>query len=148
MNEQGVDFQTTLERLLAGREHIDVLEAGCGSICKLPLNEDTVITGIDISEKQLRRNDQLDVKLLGDIQTYDFAEESYDVIACRFVLEHLPEPVKALDNLCRALKKDGLLILTVPNLFSFKGLVTKFTPLWFHTFVYKYVYRWERIHEE
>ena len=148
MENSGVDLQTTLERLLSNRGHIELLEAGCGSICKIPLDNDITITGIDISEKQLERNNKLDIKVLGDIQTYHFQEEAYDVIACRFVLEHLKEPAKALNNLCRALRKDGILILTVPNIFSLKGLVTRFTPLWFHTFFYRYIYRWERIHEE
>lgn len=31
-------------------------------------------------------------------------------------------------------------ILAAPNLYSLKGLVTKYTPHWFHLFVYKFVY--------
>jgi hypothetical protein len=44
------------------------------------------------------------------------------------VIEHLPEPTKALDRLIAALNLGGGLVLAFPNLWSLKGLVTKFTP--------------------
>ena len=35
------------------------------------------------------------------------------------------------------------MILAVPNALSVKGLVTKFTPFWFHHLAYKVIYRAE-----
>ena len=81
------------------------------------------------------------MRKLGDIQTYDFKDKEFDVIMCWYVLEHLQKPELALQNFSRALKKGGILILGVPNLFSLKGLITRFTPHWFHIFVYRYIYK-------
>jgi len=143
MKNSDQDFQSTLDNLLKSRKHIKVLEAGCGSISKVTFKPETTITGIDISEKQLERNKMLVEKILGDIQAYDFPKEAYDVIVCTYVLEHLPRPKRALENFSKAVKKGGFIILTVPNLFSLKGFITKFSPLWFHVFVYKHIYGWE-----
>ena len=89
MNDGNQDFQSILDQLLKGRGHIEVLEAGCGSISKVAFRAETTITGIDISKKQLERNKILDRKVLGDIQSYRFEREAYDVIVCRYVLEHI-----------------------------------------------------------
>jgi len=148
MKNSSLELWSILKQLLADREHLHLLEAGCGSFCRVPADDRITITGIDISEKQLERNRQLDIKILGDIQNYSFSEETYDVIACRFVLEHLREPARAMENLHKALKKGGIMIITVPNLFSLKGLVTKFTPFWFHAFFYRHIYFWEGEHED
>ena len=42
-------------------------------------------------------------------------DESVDVITMWHVLEHIPQPVRALETAGRLLKPDGLLILEVPN---------------------------------
>jgi SAM-dependent methyltransferase len=55
------------------------------------------------------------------------------------VLEHLPDPVAALANMAQSLKRGGLLILGVPNLWSLKGLLTKLTPHWFHVWAYRHI---------
>jgi 2-polyprenyl-3-methyl-5-hydroxy-6-metoxy-1,4-benzoquinol methylase len=45
------------------------------------------------------------------------AEEGYfDVILCPDVLEHLIDPWAAVEKISRYLKKDGLLIVSIPNL--------------------------------
>lgn len=41
-------------------------------------------------------------------------DESYDVILCTEVLEHIPNPIKALFEFARLLKVRGILILTAP----------------------------------
>jgi len=117
-----------------------ILEAGCGSISKINLGNHTHITGIDISEKQLERNTILNEKIHGDIQYYKFNEETYDIIVCWHVLEHLSKPKLAINNFFHSIKKNGLIILSSPNPLSIKGLITKFTPHWFHVFVYRYIY--------
>ena len=54
---------------------------------------------------------------------------------CWDVIEHLRKPKKALLSLLKSVKPSGLLILDFPNIFSFKGITTKFTPYWFHKLV-------------
>jgi SAM-dependent methyltransferase len=130
--QQIVDDYLTPERTFA------ILEAGCGSMSKLRLGKNIHVVGIDISKKQLERNGELDERILGDIQTYSLPEGSFDIIICWDVLEHLPDPCKALENFLRACKPNGLIILAFPNLFSLKGFVTKLTPHKVHIWYYKY----------
>lgn len=123
--------------LLEGRQQIKVLEAGCGSASQISFCAAVRAVGIDISAEELEKNRAVHEKILGDIQEYPLPEDDFDVIICWMVLEHLPRPRAALANMFRAAKPGGIVILGFPNLASIKGVVTKFTPFWFHTFFYR-----------
>jgi len=140
MTEAILNLQTTLDRLLEGKQIEHVLEAGCGSVSHIGIGGDACLTGIDISEKQLARNQVLDEKILGDVQAYALPESRFDVIICWDVLEHLQHPELALENFARALKEEGMLILALPNLYSMKGMITKFTPFRFHIWVRRHLF--------
>ena len=53
-----------------------------------------------------------DVK--ADICSLPFEDNSYDLILCNHVLEHIPDDLKAMEELYRVLKKGGTLIAQVP----------------------------------
>lgn len=118
-----------------------ILEAGCGSVSRLKFSDKHFITGIDISQKQLDRNPNIHEKVLGDIQTFKFPASSFDMIVCWHVLEHLPNPQDALQMFFSSIKNTGRIIISSPNPSSLKGLVTKFTPHFFHIYVYRYIYK-------
>ena len=52
--------------------------------------------------------------LITDIQDTHLPDEQWDLIVCNHVLEHVPDYKKALRELGRILKKDGILEITVP----------------------------------
>ncbi len=131
---QAFKIQETVDKLLAGVPSPKILEAGCGSASHLNFKPNSRISGIDISLEQLNRNNVLAERILGDIQTYDLSGGNYDLIVCRFVLEHLSKPEKALSNFVRGLSPNGAIVIVAPNLFSIEGLAAKFTPHWFHVF--------------
>ena len=54
-----------------------------------------------------------DVK--ADICNLPFADNSYDVILCNHVLEHIPNDTKAMQELYRVLKPGGMAILQIPQ---------------------------------
>lgn len=95
-----------------------VLEAGCGigaqTVILARNSSDACITSIDISEESLKRageNVQKDgitnvTFRQADIFNLPFSPASFDHIFLCFVLEHLPEPERAL-RLLRPLLKDG-----------------------------------------
>jgi 2-polyprenyl-3-methyl-5-hydroxy-6-metoxy-1,4-benzoquinol methylase len=120
---------------------IKLLEAGCGFQSLVHFDRERITTGIDISEKQLERNKTLDERIVGDIQTFPLEANKYDIIVCWDVLEHLPRPDLALKNFRNAIKDNGIIIIGIPNVLSVKGLITKYTPLWFHVLFYKYIFR-------
>lgn len=123
--------------LLGGKDRIRVLEAGCGSASQIEFKASVYAVGIDISPEELEKNAVVHERILGDIQAYPLPEAEFDAIVCWMVLEHLPRPKDALANLFRAAKPGGIVILGFPNFASIKGLVTKFTPFWFHVLFYR-----------
>lgn len=130
------NLETVLDRLGATRGRKKVLEAGCGSLTHVRF-EDPYVVGIDISREQLARNSGLREAICDDLQTWDPPLSEFDVVVCWDVLEHLPAPRRALANLIRAAKPGGFLILALPNVFSIKGLIAKFTPHRFHVWAYR-----------
>lgn len=125
--------------LLGSLDRVSMLEAGCGSATHFHINKVARSVGVDISQAQLDKNKMIQEKILGDIQTHPLPPDTFDLIICWNVIEHLSHPQQALRNFSATLKPGGLLVLGFPNLISFKGLVTKFTPFWFHEFFYKFM---------
>jgi len=75
---------------------VRILEAGCGSNSAFTFQKNAYIVGIDISERQLQLNTSLDEKHQGDLQHYSFPPNSFDIIICWNVLEHLQHPESVL----------------------------------------------------
>ena len=89
------------------------LDAGCGDmpykeyILELVHNYDTIDYEAHINE----------IKYIGDIQDMHMIEDdTYDSIVCFEVLEHVQNPFKAVSEVKRVIKKDGIFILSVPHL--------------------------------
>ena len=53
----------------------------------------------------------------GDIQKTDFCNENFDIAVVTAVLEHVPDLKGAMAEIWRILKPNGLLIVTMPDLF-------------------------------
>lgn len=49
-----------------------------------------------------------------DLTDIPFKEESFDILICNHVLEHVPDYMKALTEIYRVLKKNGIAILQTP----------------------------------
>jgi SAM-dependent methyltransferase len=139
MSDANGRAQAVIDGELGGRRGLEVLEAGCGSASHVAIPPGAVLTGIDISESQLAANSHLNVKICGDLQTYRWPRDRFDLVICWDVLEHLPQPVLALRNLVEAVRSGGLLVLAVPNRDSLKGVLTRLTPYGFHLWFYRNV---------
>jgi len=57
------------------------------------------------------------VRLVGDAQALGIRDEAFPSILCTEVLEHLPEPQRAIDEMWRVLEPGGQLVLTTRFLF-------------------------------
>ncbi|MDY7009290.1 MAG: class I SAM-dependent methyltransferase [Planctomycetota bacterium] len=138
--DERVALQKVVDDVFDSKETVNVLEAGCGSATHIKMGANAYVVGIDISRRQLERNESLNERILGDIQEYDLPSGGFDLIICWNVLEHLAHPRRALENFARAVRDGGMIILRLPNVLSVEGLMTKCTPHWFHVWVQRHLY--------
>ncbi len=124
-SERLADQARTLTDLLHHDTHYPagsrVLEAGCGigaqTVILARNSPGALITSVDISEDSLERaQDRVRQEGItnvtfrqGDIFHLTFEPESFDHIFVCFVLEHLPDPRRALEQLRPLLKEGGTL---------------------------------------
>ena len=139
-NKTKSKFKSYISEQLGTKENLKVLEIGCGSVSHIDLGINPYIVGLDIAAQQLERNTYIKEKIVANIEEYQLPKSEYDVIVSWWVLEHLSCPDLVLKNCQQALKPDGVLILVSPNPRALKGLITKFSPQWFHVFVYRYIF--------
>ncbi|QOZ72324.1 class I SAM-dependent methyltransferase [Bradyrhizobium arachidis] len=130
--------QDTLRRELP-QGPLAIYEAGGGSCSVVPpeLLSRSKITVVDIDEDQVRNNTYADEAILGDVQTYRFGQATFDLVICYNVIEHLPHVDAALLNFRDALKRGGMILIGAPNPRSLSGVVTKYSPHWFHVWFYR-----------
>jgi SAM-dependent methyltransferase len=123
------------------RTALSIYEAGGGSTSFLPLEilQRARVTVVDIDEDQIRSNDYAQETILGDIQTYRFPPGSFDLVICYNVIEHLADVEAALLGFCESLKQDGLILIGAPNPRSLSGVITRYSPHWFHVWFYRYM---------
>ena len=62
-----------------------------------------------------------DVDIDGDIRVLPLRSNALDGVVCLEVLEHVPEPQRAADEIHRVLKPGGRLVLTVPFMTGYHG---------------------------
>jgi len=96
-----------------------VLEVGCnsGGFLRLLMSENKCYCrGIDISEPMIKKSRAkgLNVKL-APAEEIPYNDEEYDVVLITEVLEHIYDPYEALKECKRVLRKDGIIVGSVPH---------------------------------
>ncbi|PMP88653.1 MAG: class I SAM-dependent methyltransferase [Caldisphaera sp.] len=103
-----------------------VLEIGCGDGTTLvelkKLGKAKYCAGVDIID--INQKNKLDDFVLADIDNEELPlpQRYFDVIICADILEHLKDPWSTLDKLKTYLKKDGILIASLPNVREIKTI--------------------------
>ena len=105
-----------------------VLDIGCGNGWLGSLySKGNEVWGLDISETNVRRAISRGIKAIKhDLNINNplpFEARAFDVIVCSEILEHLFFPEDMLKDCYRVLKDEGMLICTVPNLYSAKNRI-------------------------
>ena len=85
---------------------------------------------------QMTNWDYGNLDLISDIATIPVPEKSFDAILCTEVFEHVINPIEAVKEFARILKKNGSLIITAP----FCSL-THFAPYHFYSGFNQYFYK-------
>lgn len=86
-----------------------ILDVGCGDMYLSKVLPDYKWSGIDVAKAK--------GAVIHDLEAppYPFKAESFDMIICSEVLEHVFDPVKVTKEIHRLLKPDGSYILSTPN---------------------------------
>lgn len=122
-----------------------ILEVGCGvksfaaevlrqNACRFELH------GLDINS-YARDNSDVSQVIIADVNEMPFRNDVYDVLTSNYMLEHLPDYRKALIEMARIIRKEGMLLLVFPNPMAPEALVARMTPLWFHVLFRRLVQR-------
>ena len=97
-----------------------VLDAGCGEghvtqwlTRTLPVSEITGLDGRAAALAAFRARNPAARAVEGDLTSTPFANDTFDLVVCTEVLEHLPDPGAAMRELVRVCS--GHLLLTVPH---------------------------------
>jgi SAM-dependent methyltransferase len=127
-----------------GARPVCIYEAGGGSTSYIPLDglNVTKITLVDIDPRQVERNDIAHETIIGDLQTIELPGESFDLVICYNVIEHLPRLPDALERLARVVKRGGLIVIGAPVPKSLNGLAARFTPHVVHVWICKHLLKW------
>lgn len=112
----------TIVKLANVSNHDSVIDVGCGEgyiLSLLPKANE--IIGLDISKAALNRaknflQNRKDIELLwGDGRNTHFEDDSFDVVICSEMLEHIPNPHDAIKEMHRILKPNGNLVVSIPD---------------------------------
>jgi ubiquinone/menaquinone biosynthesis C-methylase UbiE len=111
-------YRGWIRDLLAQGEVQRVLDCGCGDgyhsvTAELAPQHHVELIGVDVAFSALRENRLIQRKAVADAELMPFASDSFDLIVCESVLEHLLAPEKFLHEAYRILRPHGrLMILT------------------------------------
>jgi len=102
----------------------NVLDVGCGdgemSFQLKKIFPRATYFGTDISSKgcNLANSKGIKSKQADLNQIIPFKDKTFDIIIAQEIIEHLIDPDKFLEECNRVLKKDGVIIITTPNLLA------------------------------
>jgi 2-polyprenyl-3-methyl-5-hydroxy-6-metoxy-1,4-benzoquinol methylase len=100
------------------------LDAGCGwrplaenldSLENELVNLAGTTVGVDLDFSHLRKHINISWRVCASIGSLPFPDESFDLITCNMVVEHLPTPLPVFLEASRVLAPGGVLMVHTPN---------------------------------
>jgi len=121
-------------KILKYKKGGSILDIGCGRGHMLSIlrSKGWDVLGVELSESSsafAREVLKIDV-VNKSVEEIDFGNKSFDCITMWHVFEHLPNPSDTLQKIKLILKKDGLIVISVPNFASLQSRISK--EKWFH----------------
>jgi SAM-dependent methyltransferase len=120
----GGDDRAEVFRRWVGGPGRRVLDLGCryGALTRAYIAGNEVV-GMDVDSVALEEAARVGLKTLhGDVtEPLPVDDESFDVVVCGELLEHLPFPEQTVAEARRALRPGGLLVGSVPNAFRLRN---------------------------
>ncbi len=94
-----------------------ILDAGCAfGFGSKGLAKDYRVFGIDANAAEVARTPETFAgRIAGSLTALPFPDASFDAFICLEVLEHIPEPRRAVEEIARVVRPGGVGVITVPN---------------------------------
>ena len=112
-------YNRWLERLEATVSPGAILDVGCafGTFLAIARERGWTARGVEISQfaAQFAREHRDLTVFNGDLQAFEGADESFDVLTFWDSIEHVADPGENLRRACRLLRRGGLMLLTTDN---------------------------------
>ncbi len=111
-----VVFKEFLTEDMFGLKFLDV-GSGTGWFSKEAALRGANVYSLDVGENILAEVTKKcnSTRIIGDALDIPFDDDYFDIVLSTEVIEHTANPKKAVKEMCRVLKKNGILIITVPN---------------------------------
>jgi SAM-dependent methyltransferase len=112
-----------------------VLDIGCGNgrfLFSLSKYGEYELYGIEMdgnSANRAKRIAKINLKI-GELKHNDFPTSTFDAITMYHVFEHLTEPKETIEIINKILKKNGIFVVSFPNITSLQSKL--FKGKWFH----------------
>jgi 2-polyprenyl-6-hydroxyphenyl methylase/3-demethylubiquinone-9 3-methyltransferase len=101
---------------LVGRR---LLDAGCGTglFSKIAVEAGARVTSVDVGPALLAEVAKKceSERVVGSVTDLPFLDRTFEIVICTEVIEHTPDPRRAVAELARVLAPGGTLVLTTPN---------------------------------
>ena len=109
-------------KLLQPQPRQKLLDVACGEglIIREALKRTPEAYGLDIAEAAVRKASRHAVGggfTVGDAEALPFPSDTFDYVTCLGSLENMPDPWKAIVEIRRVTKEQGLICILVPNMF-------------------------------
>jgi ubiquinone/menaquinone biosynthesis C-methylase UbiE len=142
-------YAASLQRLVTpGMEWLD---AGCGHNVIAPwlknsaplekelLGRARLVVGCDRDVVSLEKDSPIR-RLACDLGDLPFRDESFDLVTCNMVVEHLEKPAEVFREFFRVLKGGGQVLILTPNLYHWSMLLSAMTPHMLHVMARKHLF--------
>ncbi len=115
-----------------------VLDVGCssGDLARRLVERGASVIGIDTDEQAAAEARAVcEQVLVGDVETMElpFPDESFDVVLCGDLIEHLRNPERFLSRVRPLLRPGGRLVLTTPNVANWAMRIGLLAGRWRYT---------------
>lgn len=107
-----------------------LLDAGCsrGDPDLPAMARAKYAVGCDTDLAGLRANTIVRDRVASPLESLPFRSDAFDVIVCKFVIEHVPTPAKVFKEFWRVLRPGGVIALLTPNRLSLFAVVSALLP--------------------
>jgi SAM-dependent methyltransferase len=127
-----VEFVSGLRRSRDAAGAVELLDVGCGTGWSTHAFASTgyQATGIDLNAAAFEPPPHPSCRLReGSATEIPFPDGTFDAVVCYQCLEHVPDPARALEEMVRVCRPDGVVVVVGPNLVSpYPGLAAAARP--------------------